>query len=202
MNLNRLNRKTHYWATAFIALPLLVIICSGLLLQMKKHSAWIQPEEQIGTGTVPQIDFEGIIASVRSESSLGARSWDDIDRIDVRPGKGVAKVRLNSGWEIQVDLGSGEVLQTAYRRSDLIESIHDGTLFGGDWVKLGIFLPTGVVLLAMWMSGMWMFWVPFSRRRQKRRRSQTESSRQPSGPRSKPHDRVKLPPAGGSRILP
>ena len=33
------------------------------------------------------------------------------------------------------------------RRSDLIESIHDGSYFGGDWTKLGLFLPAGIVLL-------------------------------------------------------
>jgi hypothetical protein len=39
MRFNVLNRKVHYWATAFVALPVLVIICSGLILQMKKHWA-------------------------------------------------------------------------------------------------------------------------------------------------------------------
>ena len=51
----------------------------------------------------------------------------------------MVKVWLNNGWEIQVDLNNGTILQTAYRRSDLIESIHDGSFFGGDWTKLGLF---------------------------------------------------------------
>lgn len=46
-----------------------------------------------------------------------------------------------------------------YRRSDLIESIRDGSFFGGDWVKLGLFLPAGLVLLLLWFSGLWMWWV-------------------------------------------
>ena len=37
MRFNVLNRKVHYWAAAFIALPILVIIGSGLLLQVKKQ---------------------------------------------------------------------------------------------------------------------------------------------------------------------
>jgi hypothetical protein len=72
------------------------------------------------------------------------------------------KVWLQSGWEVQVDLDTGRVLQTAYRRSDLIESIHDGSFFAGDWTKLGIFMPCGVALLLMWLTGLWMFWLPFS----------------------------------------
>ncbi len=120
MRLNLLNRKIHYWATVFVALPVLVVICSGLLLQMKKHFAWVQPEEKRGTGTAPAVDLEGILASVRTASGLEVRGWEDVNRIDVRPSKGMAKVSLHSGWEVQVDLGTGRVLQTAYRRSDLI----------------------------------------------------------------------------------
>ena len=96
-----------------------------------------------------------------------SRSWDDVNRLDVRPGRGMVKVWLNNGWEVQVDLGTGRVLQTAYRRSDLIESIHDGSFFAGDWTKLGLFLPAGLVLLLLWLSGLWMWWVPFVAKRRR-----------------------------------
>lgn len=197
MKFNRLNRKLHYWATAFVAIPLLVIIGSGLLLQVKKQSTWVQPPERIGTGTIPTVDLEGILASVRTGTDLEARTWDDVDRIDIRPGRGIAKVRLQTGWEVQVDLGTGDVLQTAYRRSDLIESIHDGSFFGGDRVKLGLFLPVGVVLLVMWISGMWMFWLPFSAKRKKRHRGGKPRSGTPLRTRL-----IKLPPPRGTRELP
>ena len=59
------------------------------------------------------------------------------------------------------------MLQTAYRRSDLIESIHDGSFFGGDWIKLGIFLPAGIVLFLMWLTGLWMFWQPIAARKRR-----------------------------------
>jgi uncharacterized iron-regulated membrane protein len=162
MKFNLLNRKIHYWATAFIALPIIVIICSGLLLQVKKQWRWVQPEERRGTGTTPSIDLEGILAAVRGVSALNVSGWNDVNRLDVRPGRGMVKVWLQGGWEVQVDLGTGRVLQTAYRRSDLIESIHDGSFFAGDWTKLGIFMPCGVALLLMWLTGLWMFWLPFS----------------------------------------
>lgn len=170
MTFNILNRKVHYWASFTIAVPLLVIICTGIVLQVKKQSAWVQPPEQVGTGTVPQIDLEGILAATRTARGEEVAGWQDIDRFDVRPGKGVAKVLLISGWEVQVDLGTGEVLQTAYRRSDLIESLHDGSFFAGDWTKLGLFLPTGITVLLLWLGGMWMWWVPFAAKRRVRRR--------------------------------
>ncbi|HEX8252185.1 MAG TPA: PepSY domain-containing protein [Thermoanaerobaculia bacterium] len=172
MRFNVLNRKIHYWATAFVALPLLVIICSGLLLQMKKQWSWVQPVEQRGSGTAPAIDFDAILQSVRSVPQLGVESWDDINRMDVRPSRGIVKVWLRNGWEVQVDLSNGRVLQSAYRRSDLIESIHDGSFFGGDFVKLGIFLPAGITLLLMWLTGLWLFWLPFSVKLKRKRAGQ------------------------------
>jgi hypothetical protein len=167
MSFNVLNRKVHYWASFVAALPLLVIIGSGLLLQTKKHWAWVQPVENRGTGTVPRIDLEDILASLKSVPGSNVATWDDVNRLDVRPGRGVVKAWLMNGYEIQVDLGTGRVLQTAYRRSDLIETIHDGSFFGGDWTKLGLFLPAGLTLLLLWLGGLWMWWVPFIAKRRR-----------------------------------
>ncbi len=169
MRFNVLSRKIHYWATVFIAAPILIMASSGLLLQLKKQWSWVQPEERRGTGTSPNLNLEGILNTARGVPELGISGWDDINRIDVRPGRGMAKVWLQNGWEVQVDLGTGRVLQTAYRRSDLIESIHDGSFFAGDLSKLGIFLPSGLALLLMWATGLWMFWIPFAARRKRRK---------------------------------
>ena len=167
MSFNVLNRKIHYWASAIVAIPLLVIICSGLLLQAKKQSAWVQPPERRGTGTVPALSLDQVLVRVKEVPGMHVQGWDDVNRLDVRPGRGLVKVWLQNGYEVQVDLGTGQVLQVAYRRSDLIESIHDGSFFGGDWTKLGLFLPTGVTLLLLWLGGVWMFWVPFWAKRKR-----------------------------------
>jgi hypothetical protein len=169
MRFNLVNRKTHYWIAIACALPLLVIVGSGLLLQLKKHWSWVQPAERRGAGTVPAIGIEDLLTAARAVPQLDVRGWDDVNRIDVRPGRGVAKVWSKNGWEVQVCLGTGAVLQAAYRRSDLIEAIHDGSFFGGDWTKLGLFLPTAVALLLLWASGLWMFGVTWLGRRRVRR---------------------------------
>lgn len=175
MNLNLLNRKVHYWASFAIALPLLVMFVTGLMLQVKKQWTWVQPVEHRGTTRIPAIDLEAIRHAAASIEGLGVDGWRGINRIDVRPGKGVAKVILDNNWEIQVDLGTGAVLGSAYRRSDLIESLHDGTFFAGDWTRYGLFLPAGIVLLWLWISGMWMWWVPIGAkiRRSRKKRAAT-----------------------------
>jgi hypothetical protein len=161
-------RRLHYWIAAAIALPVAVILASGLLLQLKKQWRWVQPEELIGSTATPEIGLAAILDAVRTVPEHGVVDWSDVRRIDLRPGRGVAKVWLENGWEVQVDLGTGAVLQSAYRRSDLIESIHDGSFFGGDWVKLGLFLPAGMALLVLWGTGLWLFWMPFAVRRRGR----------------------------------
>jgi uncharacterized iron-regulated membrane protein len=168
MGFQRLNRRVHYWASAIVALPLLCIVATGLLLQLKKHWSWVQPTEARGSGTEPAIGLHDILAAVMRRSDLAVRGWQDVSRVDLRPSRGLAKVSLASNWEVQVDLGTAEVLQVAYRRSDWIESLHDGSVFGTG-VKLGVFLPVGIGLLLLWVSGVWMFAYPFFVRRRVRR---------------------------------
>ena len=55
----------------------------------------------------------------------------------------------------------------AYRRSDLIEQIHDGSFFS-DAVKLYVFLPTGILLILMWGTGIYLFLLPRFRKKKVR----------------------------------
>lgn len=159
MKFNKFNRKIHYWASITVAIPILVIILSGLLLQTKKHFVWVQPVELSGTGKIPTISLEQILDVCRTVSEAEIKSWDDINRIDMRPSRGMLKVWSKNNWEIQIDTETGAVLQTAYRRSDIIESIHDGSFFH-DAVKMWIFLPSGIVLLLLWLTGIYLFVIP------------------------------------------
>ena len=128
------------------------MIASGILLQLKKEVPWIQPPTMRGTSNSPSISMDAMLAAAQSQPEAGVREWSDIERIDVQPDRGMAKIHAFSRWEIQVDLKTGEVLQLAYRRSDLIESLHDGSFFH-DRVKLWVFLPTGVIVFGLWISG-------------------------------------------------
>ena len=163
------NRKVHYWASLFIAVPSLIVICTGLLLQVKKQITWVQPPEQKGEHKEPSLSLPQILEISRSVPEAKVSDWKDIQRIDVRPSKGVLKVVPKNNWEIQIDSTTGKVLQVAYRRSDLIESLHDGSWFH-EWVKLGVFLPTGITLLLLWLTGMYLFFLPIWTRARKKRK--------------------------------
>lgn len=167
MSAPKINRKLHRIGALVAALPLLVILISGLLLQLKKQVDWIQPPTQRGSSEAPGLDFEGILELTRAVPEAQVQDWADIDRLDVRPERGIVKVRCKNRWEVQFDSASGEILSSTYRRSDLIESIHDGSWFG-DGFKLYLFLPVGVILLGLWITGVYLWLLPYLRRRQRK----------------------------------
>lgn len=162
-------RKIHRWGAIIIALPFLIVLVSGLFLQLKKDVSWIQPESREGVSTTPSISFEEILDSARSIPQAEISSWKDINRLDVRPDKGMVKVRANNHWEIQIDTQTGDVLQVEYRRSDIIEAIHDGSWFH-ESAKLWIFFPTGIIVTILWITGVYMFFVPYIAKRKNRKR--------------------------------
>lgn len=177
MKLHVLNRKVHYWASLLVAVPILVVIGTGILLQLKKDWDWVQPTEQKGTGKAPAIDFPRMLDACRYEApEAGIKEWSDIQRVDLRPSRGLIKVTGKNDWEVQIDAGTGKVLQTSYRRSDVIEAIRDGSWFAAP-VKYYVFLPAAIILFAMWLTGMYLFALPLwvKWRRTRRRRSETGS---------------------------
>jgi uncharacterized iron-regulated membrane protein len=167
-NFRILNRKLHRWGSVVVALPFLVVITTGLLLQLKKQLPWVQPPEQRTASTVPTISMDKLLEVARSVPEAQVTDWSHIDRLDVRPGKGIVKIAAKNHWELQVDLASGALLQSAYRRSDLIEQLHDGSWFH-DAAKLWIFLPSAVIVLGLWVTGIYLFLLPFWARANKRR---------------------------------
>ena len=154
-------RKAHRWGAILIALPFLLVIVTGMLLQLKKEWSWVQPPTAKGTAKSPQVSFDVILEATKSVPEAEVKSWEDIDRLDVRPDRGLVKVQAKNGWEVQVDSATGSVLQKAYRRSDTIEMLHDGSWFH-DSFKIYVFLPVAVVVLGLWITGIYLFILPHS----------------------------------------
>jgi uncharacterized iron-regulated membrane protein len=175
MKFSVLNRKVHYWLSLVIAVPLLVVIVTGILLQLKKELPWVQPPHNRGSSKELAISFDQILAAARSVPEAEIKGWSDIDRLDVRPGHGMLKVQAKNAWEIQLDAKTGKVLQVAYRRSDFIESLHDGSWFS-DLVKSWVFLPSAIILLVLWLTGMYLFWLPIVVKNRRKRQTVTASA--------------------------
>jgi uncharacterized iron-regulated membrane protein len=160
MKFSALNRKLHRWVAIAVALPAAVILTTGILLQLKKTFPWVQPPEQRGSGSAPMLSFDQILRACQEVREAEVKTWDDINRLDVRPSKGMLKVWCMNNWEVQLDIETGDVLQVAYRRSDMIEAIHDGSWFH-DLAKYWLFLPAGICLFCLWATGVYLFVLPY-----------------------------------------
>lgn len=167
--MGRTLRLIHYWLTAFTLFTVAMVAVTGVLLSVKKEFDVLQPPTAEGTSPgLPATRLDQLLVAVTAEPGRSALSWRDVDRIDVRPGDGIAKLILNDRTEYQVDLHTLEVLQTGYRTSDFVETLHDFSVLG-DWGKYLLSLPTGIALLVLWGTGAYMFVKPMLVKRRKRR---------------------------------
>jgi len=175
MNWRKINAGVHYWGSAIIVIPLIIVLMSGLLLQVKKEFTWIQPKTMKTKYRDLTLDFKQILAVSKTVEEAKIQSWKDVKLLDVRPGKGITKVRAKNNWEIQIDNQSAEVLAVNFRRSDIIEAIHDGSWFH-EYAKLGLFLPSALILLLMMITGIYLFFkiLPNKKKQRQRQRAQKE----------------------------
>ncbi|GAB4395421.1 MAG: hypothetical protein OHK0053_03110 [Microscillaceae bacterium] len=172
-------RKVHRTTGIFLFAFFFIVSLTGLLLGWKKHSfGLILPASQKGTSTRLQdwlpLDQLKQKAAQALHEQVSPRLSLDLDRIDVRPEKGMAKFVYQAHYyEVQLDGATGKVLQISLRRSDIIENIHDGSIidfyfqipYGG--FKLFYTSVMGLALLLFTITGFWL-WVGPRRMRQLR----------------------------------
>ncbi len=169
----RAYRVYHRLLGVSLSVILLISAVTGVALALKKNIDVLQPPTQKGSSKdladwLP-VEQLALIATQAFQQQFPDKLENEIDRMDIRPSKGIVKVLLKKGWwEVQVDGTSGEVLSIARRHSDWIEALHDGSIVS-DWFKLGIMNILGIGLIAMIISGLWLWYGPKKIRRMKRR---------------------------------
>lgn len=165
-------RKYHRYIGLGLAIFLLISAITGLLLGWKKDAAWIQPPTQKGTPNLTEwLEVETLSQKAKRALTEAHPSQKDnaVDRLDIRPSRGVAKVLFEKGyWEVQIDGKTGAILSVDKRYSDFIEHIHDGSIIS-DFFKLISMNVLGMGLLIMVVSGWWLWYGPRLIRAQKRR---------------------------------
>jgi len=155
-------RKVHKWIGLVLATFLVLSVLTGILLGWKKNIELLQPSTQSGVDNevssyrpVEELADKALLAV----DSLGLTD-DNLDRIEYRPTKGIAKVIFDTGsWEVQVDATNLEVLSVAKRHSDWIEQIHDGSIVS-DLFKLISMNILGIGLTFLTLTGLWLWFGP------------------------------------------
>lgn len=168
----RIFRKLHRTTGAFLFFFFLFISITGLLLGWKKNSNGLilAKTEQ---GTTKELSDWLPLETLTSNAveifrdSISPNIPPEIDRIDIRPDKGVLKFKFkDSFYGIQLDGATGALLKIERRRSDFIEQVHDGsildTYFGtpGNQIKLLYTSIMGLALLLFTITGFWLWYGP------------------------------------------
>ncbi len=164
-------RVFHRWIGISLAVFLLISATTGILLSLKKDFDILQPPTQKGQSanlkSWKSLDELTLIA-IQEAQKANPDEENNVDRLDVRPSKGVVKVLFKEGnLEVQLDGATGEVLSVAPRWSDWIESLHDGSIIS-DLFKLISMNMLGWGLIVMIVSGFWLWYGPRRLRRKRR----------------------------------
>ena len=165
-------RNWHRLLGLSLSLFLFISAITGILLALKKDVDIIQPPSQKGISknldTWKSIAELSELATIALHDTHPDQKSNSVDRIDVRPSKGAAKVLFKEGnWEVQIDGTTGEVKSIAKRYSDWIESLHDGSIVN-DIFKLISMNLLGVGVLIMIGTGLWLWIGPRKYREAKR----------------------------------
>ena len=148
------NRLLHRWVAMIIAFPMLLVIVTGIFLQLRKPIDWIQPPTLKGSQKYqPVVALEQVLTEVKAVPEMKVNDWSDIKLLDLRPKKGIVKVRNHRGLETQVDATTGEVLQTAQRRNDFVVKMHDFSAWNA---RLWFGLPVKLGFLVIFLTGIYL----------------------------------------------
>lgn len=172
-------RMIHRQTGALLFICFLFISITGLLLGWKKHSqGYLLAKTQQGTTQALAqwlpLDSLRERAVLYLADSISPTLSAVVDRIDVRPDKGIVKFSFQDHYYgLQLDGATGQLLSVEKRRADFIEQLHDGSvvdrfvLGGGDWFKLLYTSITGLALLLFTVTGFWLWYGPKRMRAQK-----------------------------------
>jgi uncharacterized iron-regulated membrane protein len=162
------------WLHRKIALALfiffLVIAITGVLLGLKKNTGLLAPTQKGIAANPPgwlSIDSLQKNAIRFLHDSVSSDLSAEIDRIDIRPGKGIAKFIFANHYNgLQLDMTTGKLLLIEKRKSDFIEDLHDGSILddlfgtGDEQVKVSYTVIMGTSLLLLILSGLWLWYGP------------------------------------------
>ena len=147
----RLYRKLHRNVGVIFILFFLLISISGFLLGLKDELG-LKPETQT-TNSLNQSNWISIqkLDSISKIYAINELEIDsEIDRIDIRPDKGIAKVLFKKSFqELQLDLKTGEILSVAKRADNFIERLHDGSIIDFYFTENNISTITYVTIISL-----------------------------------------------------
>lgn len=171
-------RWFHRKIAIFLFVFFLLIAITGVLLGIKKQSGLLAPTQKgVSKDLATWLPLDSLQKNAINflKDSVSAELSSAIDRIDIRPDKGIVKFRFKDHYKgLQLDGSTGQLLSVETRKSDFIEQLHDGSILdklfgtGNDSAKLTYTITMGVCLFMLVLSGMWLWYGPKVLRRKRR----------------------------------
>lgn len=173
----RLYRKLHKWAAVPLFVFMFLMGLTGLLLGWKKHTGLLPPMAKgASSETALWLPLDSLQRIAQTYATDSLHKSPAIDRIDIRPKKGVAKIVFADHFsELQLDCTTGKILSVNARYSDILEKIHDGSILdyflqtSNEQLKLTYTTLVALGLLLLSFSGFWLWYNPKRMRRMKER---------------------------------
>jgi len=172
-------RWLHRKIAIFLFVFFLVIAITGILLGIKKQTGLLAPTQEGRSSDLASwlpVDSLQKKAIQFLRDSVSPELSPVVDRIDIRPQKGIVKFIFKDHYQaLQLDGTTGKLLLIEKRRSDFIENIHDGSLLdklfgtGKEQVKVSYTLLMGTSLLMLVLSGFWLWYGPKRLRRNRKK---------------------------------
>ena len=147
----------------------LVISVTGILLGIKKQTGLLSPTQEGVSADLKSwlpVDSLHKIANRFLLDSVSKDLDTNLDRIDIRPDKGIAKFIYKDHYiGLQLDCTTGQLLSVEKRKSDFIENLHDGSMVDkllgtGEGFKVGYTVIMGFSLFMLILSGLWLWYGP------------------------------------------
>lgn len=163
-------RKIHRYTGLVLLLFFIIMGVTGLLLGWKKQVPLLPPT---GKGASAEaalwlpVDSLTKKAHAYLQQSVKENLSLELDRIDIRPDKGIAKyVYADHYWEVQVDCSTAGLISIGKRHSDFLEHLHDFSFFdreiktGSDIFKLIYTTIMGLSVIVFSVTGFWLWYGP------------------------------------------
>jgi hypothetical protein len=152
----------HLWLGVVTTALVLVISITGVLLNHKRTLDLMPDVPNSASAPLDQALSLGELVQ-RASVAAPAAAAAGVDRLDVRPGDVIIKVRFDdvAVTEATLDIHSGSVLHIGERNDVFLEKLHSGEIFGAGWVLLSDFGAIALILLII--TGYWLWLFPRSR---------------------------------------
>lgn len=153
----------HLWFGVLTTAILLIVALTGVLLNHKRGLGLMPEVEHTASGDFAAALPLARLVELATAAAGGEAAAAGVDRMDVRPGDGLVKVRFDDRavTEVTLDVVSGQVLHTGARGDVFLEKLHSGEIMGKRWVLLSDMAALGLVIALL--SGIWLWLYPKSR---------------------------------------